>query len=1390
MWEMKADCCLIIRWVFLVLVWSVGGSVSYAQGESSTGDQPNVSLGNWIAGVPSDLQEWVDWVEWDKPRGWQPVDYRDKGKRVSVWPAEMTLSVRKDGGEFRLLVEVFKDSWLPLPGDAESWPLAVKRNSQRCAVVSRKGRPVVELPAGSWEVTGLFQWEVMPQTLQIPREVGVLRLSLLGQAVPFPKWGSNGQLWLKRSSREATDKDYLSAKVYRNLADGAPLWLETEIELTVTGKSREETLGHVLPAGWQVGVMTAPIPCAIDETGLLKAQVRAGKWSVQIRAFRTTPPETIEYATGTTPIVAEEFISLQNQPSFRLIEFTEVQAIDAAQTTFPDRWKDYPLYLWDNTRPVRIIEKLRGMGVRKAPGLSVERSFWLDEDGSQMTFQDSVQGAGLRTWRLDAAQGQELGAVKVGGESQLITYNPTTEAMGIEVRVRNLALEAVGRMARMPEISATGWQQGADSLRGRLYLPPGWRALAVLGPDETSGDWMSAWSLLDVFFWLVFTVAIFKLYGWRLGLLAAVAFGLGYQEPGVPRGAWVALLLGLAFLRVVPDGRGHTLLKAGTYGVALLLVIGLIPFSVRQVQQALYPQLENHSVVGTRSWDRETITSYSAPASMVAEVPDFGSSNDFGLGFGSNDPFASSPAKRGKKGFEKMNLKYDSKAKIQTGPAVPEWSWREVGFEWSGPVSKTETLSFVLIPRWAQAGITVLRVVLLGLLFWSLLRRVKDRAGWGLQWHKRKVKAGDKSLPEATGGAASLVVTMLSLIGALAVLAPQQAEAQFPSTALMKQLGERLEALDAGADTLDSLAYIPQVDLTLTGRNLRMEVEIHATRRTAVPLPGRVPGYSPISVMAEDGSALPTLRRDGFLWVVAEEGTQRITVDAMVPSGEWTWQFLLAPQYVQIDAPGWTVTGVKPNGVPEKQVFLAEQNRSADQEAAYDRKDFAPIFRVSRELELGLVWQARTVVRRLVPSNKAVSLSLPLLPGERVLTPGLTTDDGRIELRLSAGQSELSWDSELAPAPEVLLMAEQNEQWVEQWRVLASSVWNVELGGLAPIYEAQDQEMTPVWYPWPGEQARLQLSRPTAIDGDTLTIRQAIHEIQLGARQRTSSLKLAVQTSLGRDFILGLAPEAEVTRLLLNGKETPVRREGQDIIIPLHPGEHNLRLSWKTPGEVALVAHGDAVQLPVDCANTSTMIRYGSQKHWVLWTAGPQRGPAVMAWPVIIVILILGAALGRLPHSPLRSYQWILLLLGLSQLPAVAWAGVVAWFFWTAGKRSTMIQSLPKALYNLNQLAILGGACIVVGLLLVVLYQGLLGTPEMRIQGESSYAGYLEWFQARGSDLALPQPSVVLVSIWFYRGLMLLWSVWLAFSLLRWSRFTWDALGTGGYIQLPKKPTE
>ncbi|MEQ1862054.1 MAG: hypothetical protein ABMA13_19215, partial [Chthoniobacteraceae bacterium] len=1209
--------------------------------------------------IPDALKPWEEWATWDAKHRWCPTPYSDAKKPLCFWPSRMGMQVTKTGGKFDLAVTVFSETWVPLPGSRDVWPVDMLADGTLITVVEHNGGPAVRLGAGTVHLEGAFRWNDIPQRLPIPREIGILALIIDGAAVESPAWDAQGFLWLKRDgAAEEADKNFLAAKLYSAIEDGIPLWLRTEIELTVSGKSREEDLGTILPEGWKLASVESAIPVAIDDAGRMKAQVRAGKWTLHADAFRFDNPKDFRYAQGAKPAVAEQLVAFRARPDFRIVEITGAPSIDVSQTTFPAKWRELPVYRWDTAAALAIEERMRGMGDQKPAGLTIARELWLDEDGRALTFRDQIAGAMQQIWRLDAAEGQDLGSVRSGGQGQLITLNPQNSAPGVEIRTRNLNLEATGRMARARELPATGWRSDADALRVTLNLPPGWRLFALFGADWVRGDWLTAWTLLDLFLLLIFSLAVFRLWGFGAGILAFLAFGLAYHEPGAPRYLWLVLLVPLALQRVVPEGWGRRFLAVGKWLAVGCFILALVPFVARQVQQALYPQLERVSPYGALRFNVPEIgvqmvedDLQRAPASPPVEARAERKADEYSsLGvFASRSP---------KKAALEGNLSYDAKARIQTGPGVPEWKWREVSFGWNGPVSATQQVKPVLIPLAIERALTVLRVVLLLALAGVLL--------------------GARRLGGAVFHGSGIAAALLLLLAA-------PAHAQLPDKQMLDTLRDRLLEV---SDAYPNAADIPSVSLTLTDRILVIDAEIHAAIRTAVPLPGKLPAWSPLTVLVDDKPQVALRREDGYLWVVLEPGVHRVRAEGMLANvTEWEWTYLLKPRQVKIDAPGWTISGVKPDGVPEAQVFFALKQKAAAGAATYDRQEVQTIATIDRSLELGLIWQVRTTVARLSPVGKAVALRVPLLPGENVLSSNAVVKDGFIEVRLGAQQQTFTWESGLAVVPELKLATRPGDAWVERWHLVASPVWNVSLAGLAPVFEAEAQQpstmnrtiiaaggdLIPTWQPWPGESVDLTISRPEAIAGATVTVSRGTHEITLGKRQRVSKLDLSLRCSLGEDFLVELPADAEITALTHNGKAIPVRKDGSKLIIPLRPGEQTVSIGWKINSDLAFRAEAEAVRLPVESANISTEINMPGAR-WVLWADGPRRGPAVRFWGILICSLLAALALGRVARSPLHTAAWMLLAIGLTQVPLPAALTVVGWLFLLAWRGSAAFQ--------------------------------------------------------------------------------------------------------------------
>lgn len=1336
--------------------------------------------------IPPPLVPWKEWSRWDDNQESAPSLFNDPRNTTNAWSSALHLETRTDGGLWHLDVQVYLDSWVYLPGDSQHWPQAVFANDKPIAVLLRENHPAIWLKPGAYRLQGEFRWSAIPQKISLPTSIGIVSLVRDGTPIPIPTWDASGTLWLNRQTSEEAEQNRLTANVYRLIEDGIPVWLRTQIDLSVSGKSREEELGCVLPDGWILSSMESKLPVAIDEAGNMKIQVRQGNWSIHVAAYRRNEAGEIRYLEGNSPIATNEFVGFRPNPKFRVAEIEGLQAIDVQKTTFPDPWRAWQVYQWDTSKPFQIVEKMRGMGTSKPKGLDIVRRFWLDDNGSGITFQDLLQGAMQQTSRLDVTEEHQLGMVRLHGERQLITKNPITGSTGIEIRSRYPQIEALGRIDRSTFISASGWMTDVNSLQLTLSLPPGWRMFAVFGADIVDGDWLTAWSLLDLFLVLVFALGVYRLFGIPAGLLALLAFGLAYHEPGSPRWTWLFLLLPVALLRVVREGKGKRWLEAWRYLALGLILLNLVPFLSREIQLVLYPQLDS---VGTPYSQRTMIpfilSGYQQTANVAegmredsTAVLDFPASN--------NIPSEASVKMAGK--AQATNLAFDPSSRMQTGPARPEWTNNTIYCRWDGPVTSEQRITPIYISRTTHRLLSVVRCLLL-LLLAALFFRNSTRVPWRFP-------------------ASPIKQAITSVIAIVCVLHTRDCSAQFPDQNMLEQLRKRSYL---SATEFANTATISQLDLQVEPSRIQMSLEIHTANQVAIPIPGKLTVWSPRSVRIieaarvgldvtsdaekrtpEVENQVPAMgrREDGHLWVVVPPGVHRIQIDGfLAAANDWELDFVLPPKRMTVVAPQWQVVGLGANQVPESQLFFTRLEKSEAEEAKYDQRVYRPIVMVERRLELGLVWKVQNKVTRLSSLGKAVALKIPLLNGERIVSSIADAEAKTINVNLAADQMDFSWESELEvtnrmeiqasdTAIQTNLTASSTGDFVERWVLVSSPIWHVVPTALAPIYEEGEKDLMPTWQVWPGEKIVLDISRPQAVDGESVTIARVGQTVSLGARQSTTDLSIDIVSSLGGDFALRVDPEVEISSISINKQNQPIRRNDEQLLLTLQPGEQRVHIEWSENRPLQPKTVIPSVHLPVASANITTFVTVPSNR-WILWTDGPMRGPAVRMWVYLITSLIFALILGGIPHSPLTRVEWILLALGLTQLHAIAGLIVVGWLLLLSWRGGITPPQLGLTLFRIIQVFLVLLTVIALSVLLVVVAKGLLGSPEMFIVGNGSYGNQLNWFEPKVTN-ELPRPMIISISIWFYRLSMLLWALWLASALIRWLQSGWQSFGNGG----------
>ena len=345
-------------------------------------------------------------------------------------------------------------------------------------------------------------------------------------------------------------------------------------------------------------------------------------------------------------------------------------------------------------------------------------------------------------------------------------------------------------------------------------------------------------------------------------------------------------------------------------------------------------------------------------------------------------------------------------------------------------------------------------------------------------------------------------------------------------------------------------------------------------------------------------------RRNEYLWVLLPKGIHQVKVEGLIPDqSDWEWNYLLKPKYVTVNAPGWTISGLNREGIPGDQLLFTQDQPVDEETAAYDQVRSDPIVLVDRQLELGLISRVKTVVTRLGGGSKGLAMNIPLLKGEAVLTSNREIANESIAVRMGAQQDRFEWVSELNHQDVIELVAAETDQFVERWSLLSSPIWNISLSGIQPIFEPESDQLIPVWRPWGGESVSLALTRPAGISGDNLTITEANHTVNTGARQSTTNLQIQLECSVSSDFVLELDESSEISIIRMDGADLPQQRDGTKLLIPVSPGQHRLEIAWSRSQNLTGTILGEQIRLPIEASNVRTVINVPDSR-WVLWASG------------------------------------------------------------------------------------------------------------------------------------------------------------------------------------------
>lgn len=1340
--------------------------------------------------IPDDLKPWTSWVL----KGYEdracPRPFNQDDQFLCDWPAELRLNVAQTQADFVQKGVLYQDGWIMLPGETQDWPSDVKLNNQSLPVIEMNGRPYAYLQKGNYQIEGKFNFNKAPERLAIPQSIALIHLSFNQSQTSTVDRDVTGYLWLKRAvieKRTKEETDSLSIKVYRKLLDSIPQESLSLLRIKVTGKEREELIGPVISNQMLPININSSLPARLEENGQLRLQVRPGTWDIYINSRYLQQSNQFAYAASGQYWPAEEIWSFEPQPEFRQVEVKGAISIDPTQTDMPNEWRQYPSYLMKQDSTLELEEKQRGKVSERGENLQLMREIWLDFDGKGMTFRDQLNGVIEENWRLSLLPPLQLGRVTINNEDQLITTLADNQQPGVEIRNGYINLSATSRLAsRTQQIPAIGWDRDVNQLNTILNLPPGWKLWNVMGVDKVNNAWLRNWNLLDLFLVLLIGLSVFKLLGLRWGLFALLTLILTYQEPAAPVYSWLAVLAGLGVLRVIPEGAAKPWVKAYTFFFLFILIIVAIPFVAMQLQTAVYPQLNPPDTWVQPQSDRSKALAMEGMAdgdmagSVVSDAREIVTAPMQAM---------KSTAENVLPKVRQETLKvYDPNAKIQTGPGIPNWAWQRIEMSWQGPVTGDQMIRLWIMPAWMVSIMKFIQVFLVLGLIVGLTRSVYDR-------YRKDQQDTNHSNRSILGTSASSVLLIPIVMFALSNLPMQGAFADVPDPTTLEELRDYLLQ---PPKCMPNCADYQKAHISIQSGLLTVRLMIQTVEAVAVPLPHHEKGWA-LDTILMNGSAATALKKDeqGYVWVYLEKGTHEILMSGKVDStSQFEIAFSLIPKTVMVEidkAEGWSLSGLTENRLTGQSLQFNRttivSEASTDNKQSLSPREMPVFVSLTKTLRLGLDWEVMNEVNRISPQSGAIHVSIPLLKGEKVLSSNVKVIDNNAQIQLSEGQARTVWYTKLPITPSLQLLANDSANIKEIWQLQASPMWHLQFKGIPLIHQQSNVgQWLPVWHPWPKEQLDIEIFKPEALPGNTLTIDNSRYLMMPGKRKSEYELEVMLRSSQGGQHSFELPEGISIQDVLIDNLSQPINLEKNKLNFPIHPGAQNIKIKWQSADALKFHVVSPPLNFNSQSSNHVTQVDI-TKDRWILFLGGPEIGPVVRYWAVLFLTVIIAVALGRSGLTPLATWQWLLLGLGVTLSTPLSALAVIAWFI-ALQLRSKYSDRMGTVVFQMSQIAIVMLTGIFVVSLLICITAGLLGNPQMQLSAPQTglvYSNFimdakyqLQWYQDQIHN-NVPNVWILSIPLFVYRLLMLVWALWLAFSLLKWFQWAWMCFSKDGY---------
>ncbi|MCP4392900.1 MAG: hypothetical protein GY804_01310 [Alphaproteobacteria bacterium] len=791
----------------------------------------------------------------------------------------------------------------------------------------------------------------------------------------------------------------------------------------------------------------------------------------------------------------------------------------------------------------------------------------------------------------------------------------------------------------------------------------------------------------------------------------------------------------------------------------------------------------------------------------------------------SRGSFISSRVSKGNIYAQQNELSMQNKlqnANVQTGFGFSTWNGRQIYLSWNGQVDAKQRLNLILLSANHNMIISFIRVVMLLLLSAVLIftpSKLKRYSNYIKDYQRRDainvaiavlLTTAVMAMPTSsafattTDNAEQTIVTTAAKSGGKTkhmILDADLNNHQIPPENYLNKMRYKLiEKTERSPSCLPDCVNVSRTYVSANGDRLIVRQEIHVqggkTQNTAIiPLPGITNNiWRPSSVIVNGEPVLASMFDGKHLLIPLKKGVNDVVVEGAIPNGDSSIQlkFPLASGHVASSVKGWEISGIHDNGTADNTIQLTRiakvekriertlkgKDATKEEVVTLTPTTLPPFMIVEREISLGLTWSIRNTVRRITPSSTGAVINVPLLEGEVVTTPGIKVKNKKAVLNLSGNTSQISWNSILKEKSSINLVAPSSVPWVEVWKLDIGTVWHANITGIPRVNMPSQRKHVFAWRPWPGEKVDVAITRPQGVKGAIKTIDRVDVNMVPGLRSMDVDVEFVLRSSLGTPHTITLPKDSKNHSIMINGRNHPLRIKDNKITFPLTPGKQTIKVSWTEAKGITTKLETPKIDLGVASVNIKTHVEMPRER-WLLLVGGSKVKPALLMWSMIPLILLLSIGLGLIKSIPMKWYHWTLLCLGLAQTDLVPVALTVSWFL-AITYRGTHPKTQNRFLFNLRQSGLILLTIIVVFCIIGGITGGLLGSPEMYVTGFSSYRNSLNWYHDLSGNI-LPTIWAISAPILVYRIAMLLWALWLSFSMIKWIKWGWKNYSKDGF---------